>query len=92
MNFRLNDTRRFAELSSFLLFSLKAERWDFQVENRVGVGAVPVMSRWTFHPFNVLLLPIVNRERQQNPSNLLKLAILSQKNDITPYVRYVYLY
>ncbi len=76
---RANDMRRFVNPSSFLVRSLKAVRWDFQVKNWLGSGAIPLWSCWTFHPFHITRC-IVNSESKIS-FNLLKLAISSQTND-----------
>ena len=55
MNFRSNNTRRFLKPSSYMLLSLKAVRWDFLVENRLGAGAVRIWSCWSFHPFVIIV-------------------------------------
>ena len=43
MNFSLNDMGRFVKPCSFMLLSLKVVRWDFQVENYLGVGALSII-------------------------------------------------
>ena len=63
MNFRSNNTRRFLRPSSYMLLSLKAVRWDFLVENRLGAGAVRIWSCWSFHPF-IIIICVVSSERK----------------------------
>ena len=38
-----------------MLLSLKAVRWDFLVENRLGAGAVRIWSCWSFHPVVIII-------------------------------------
>ena len=61
MNFRSNNTRRFLKPSSYMLLSLKAVRWDFLVENRLGTGAVRIWRCWSFHPF-IIIICVVSSE------------------------------
>ena len=63
MNFRSNNTRRFLKPSSYMLLSLKAVRWDFLIENRLGAGAVRIWSCWSFHRF-IIILCVVSSERK----------------------------
>ena len=69
-------------LSSFLLRSLKAERWDFLGENRSGAGD---LSKQGFLPFPSIIRN--SKRRTQNPSKSLKQPLLRQKDDDIPRVR-----
>ena len=53
-----------------MLLSLKAVRWDFLVENRLGAGAVRIWSCWSFHPFVIIIYSYFNKRCRIKSSNL----------------------
>lgn len=85
----LNDARWFTELSSFPCL-VKKPSDKISCRKPPWHGDVPILRRWSFHPLIVICM--VNSEHKLNPSNLLKLAILSRKDNSTSYIRDIYFY